>query len=138
MVKAKPFAGERVFGGTKAHLPYSLFSNPFSLIPITYYLILITYSLFPRFLALTHCLIQDLRTIPGIERKKFRELALAKRECVSPVIVAFMHSPLPHCRILHSLVPSASYLVPHFIDLSRDLRHYNVRCITRSCNVMYK
>jgi len=31
--------------------------------------------------------IQDLRTIPGIERKKFRELALAKRECVSPEIL---------------------------------------------------
>jgi len=27
---------------------------------------------------------QDLRTIPGIERRKFRELTLAKRECVSP------------------------------------------------------
>jgi len=31
--------------------------------------------------------LQDLRTIPGIERKKFRELALAKRECVSPALV---------------------------------------------------
>jgi len=32
---------------------------------------------------------QDLRAIPGIERKKFRELALAKRECVSPVLLSY-------------------------------------------------
>jgi len=30
---------------------------------------------------------QDLRTIPGIERRKFRELALARREYVSPVSI---------------------------------------------------
>jgi N6-L-threonylcarbamoyladenine synthase len=36
-------------------------------------------------------LTQDLRTIPGIERKKFRELTLAKRECVSPVTDFLAH-----------------------------------------------